>query len=269
MIIISVHLCSAYPSTLGTLQCIYFWNACIHTSTHTHMHTHAHTHTILTFGSFLLRSSFGKLYVEVLFWEALCWGFVLGSFMLRCCFGMLCVEVLFWEAICWGVVLGSFMLRCCFGKRYAEVFWEALCWGVVLGSFMLRCFGKLYAEVLFWEALCWGVVLGSFMLRFCRFVQHAVACVCHQGTSSIFGKLYVEVLLWEVSCWDFVFGSFMLRHCRRRCVQHDVAHVRHQEILRCRPADGKGEWVGSVLPWNPELSEFCCLDSDEKARREN
>ena len=63
-----------------------------------------------------------------------------------------------------------------------------------------------------------------------------------------FGKLYAEFFFWG--------GSFMLRCCFRsftlgrccRCVQHDVAHVRHQEILRCRPADGKGEWVGSVLP---------------------
>ena len=63
-----------------------------------------------------------------------------------------------------------------------------------------------------------------------------------------FGKLCVEVLFWEALCSGVVLESFMLRCCCCRCVQHDVAHVCHQEILRCRPADGKGEWVGSVLP---------------------
>ena len=48
----------------------------------------------------MLRFCFGELYVEVLFWDALCWSFVLGSYMLRCCFGKLYVEVLFWEALC-------------------------------------------------------------------------------------------------------------------------------------------------------------------------
>ena len=53
---------------------VYILLKCMHTHEHTHAHAYActHTHTILTFGSFLLRSSFGKLYVEVLFWEALC-----------------------------------------------------------------------------------------------------------------------------------------------------------------------------------------------------
>ena len=68
------------------------------------------------------------------------------------------------------------------------------------------------------------------------------------GLPNMLWRVFVTKGSFMLRCCCVVLGSFMLRCCCCRCVQHDVAHVCHQEILRCRPADGKGEWVGSVLP---------------------